>query len=142
MRSASQQPRAIQPLPAPSNRIESKEPKAHRPVKSAIILDVYRNGTSASKGYAYQIDVRYVGSPEEPSPISRNFDNFFELHMQLLGHFPDAAGIASHSDLLLKDPNNKDRILPQLPVQMMYVSDAVALARLSQLQDYLNVILG
>lgn len=119
--------------------IKGKNSKFVKHVKTATILEVLRNDDAAAlKGYIYQIDLRLVESPDVSVTVYRTFNHFFDLHMQLLAHFPEAAGVSSDDSLLGKPI---ERMLPEIPLQMMFVGDAVALTRLGQLQDYLNVFL-
>ncbi len=66
--------------------------------------------------------------------ISHTFDEFFNFHLQLLGHFPEEAGLGLKED-------KTERVLPELPGQMMFVSEAVAKNRRTQLEEYLMVSL-
>ena len=111
----------------------------NRPMKSAQLVEMIKSGKPSHPVYQYVLLITYqVGDSRK---ILRKFDDFFELHLNLLGHFPEAAGGRSTSLRNLSDPNAKpaDRILPELPAQMMFVSETVAAQRMMQLQDYISV---
>lgn len=127
----------------------------NRPVREAKILDLVRGAGSNSKSFVYLLRVSYVGAgtsnngssgddSQQYTILKRTYDHFFDLHLQLVGHFPDAAGITTSVELL-HDSNStspgkkQDRILPELPPQMMFVSEASARARIGQLQSYVDV---
>lgn len=99
--------------------------------------------------------------------IFLTYEDFFEFHLQLLFHFPEEAGTTSsvnalsssafNADIFVKrnlsksisslqsetkgteDPTH-ERVLPDLPIQMMFVSGKVAKERMETLQTYLQVI--
>jgi hypothetical protein len=62
--------------------------------------------------------------------VFMTFEDFFDFHIQLLGHFPAEAGI-----------NSSSRIIPDIPGQVMFVSESLALERKRMLTDYLKVLL-
>jgi hypothetical protein len=75
----------------------------------------------------------------DPSYLWKSFEDFYELHLKLLGHFPEEAGIRTGTIPIEGQQNENTRILPELPCQMMFVSEAVAQTRLTQLQGYVDV---
>jgi PX domain len=108
-------------------------------MKNAQIVEMIKSGKPSHPVYQYVLLITYqVGDSRK---ILRKFDDFFELHLNLLGHFPEAAGGRSTSLRNLSDPDQKptERILPELPAQMMFVSETVAAQRMTQLQDYISV---
>eukprot|EP00842_Homolaphlyctis_polyrhiza_P004851 jgi/Hompol1/5367/HPOL_004431-RA len=113
-----------------------------KPVKQAKIVDLVRGQGAGAKSFLYNILVVYIGMPEtQPIMITQSFDAFFDLHLQLVGHFPEAAGIATGAEVI-RTPAGQPvvkRILPELPAQMMFVSEAVARNRIVELQAYLDV---
>ncbi|KAI8916449.1 hypothetical protein BC831DRAFT_499483 [Entophlyctis helioformis] len=136
----------------------------NKPVKAAKILDILRGTGAGPKAYTYSIAVTHIGLPDSQPPtlIQRTFDNFFDLHLQLVGHFPEAAGISTGAEVIRATTTTATtaaaspasgagggqagqppvkRILPELPGQMMFVSEAAARARTVQLQAYLDVLL-
>ena len=60
--------------------------------------------------------------------IFQTFDDYFDFHLQLLGHFPTEAGI-----------NSSSRIIPDIPVQAMFVSESLAIERKRLLNQYMKV---
>ena len=100
------------------------------------ILQVQKTGPVE---YLYELEVFHVHQKtEQIDYLWKSFNDFFELHLLLLGHFPEEAGIVSNYKDGAATPQ---RILPELPCQMMFVSESVANARLQQLQTYIDVIL-
>jgi RNA 3'-terminal phosphate cyclase len=101
----------------------------------------------------YTIEVETIS--KQTYQILKTFDDFFELHLGLIGHFPECAGIvventssrfgvSLHSTVATNvqqvNPNAQShRILPQLPQQMMFVSEQFAQGRITSLQEYINV---
>jgi hypothetical protein len=98
---------------------------------------------SSSNSFLYTIQVETIS--KQTYQIQKHFDDFFELHLNLLGHFPECAGIvveptAKFGSLSNSSTNvSEQRILPQLPQQMMYVSEQIASSRINTLQIYINV---
>ena len=133
------------PAPArPTSRSVSQErtnapaaaapPKISKPVSKVNILQVQKTGPVE---YLYELEVFHVQQKtEQVDYLWKSFNDFFELHLLLLGHFPEEAGIVSNYKEGAPSPQ---RILPELPCQMMFVSEAVAEARLNQLQTYVDV---
>ncbi|KAJ3147126.1 Rho guanine nucleotide exchange factor 4 [Geranomyces michiganensis] len=140
----------------------------NKPVRRAQITDVTR---APQKDYVYHIQV-FHDAPTDPAvqqqqaPVIRHtYDDFFDLHMQLISHFPEEAGVAaslpsradsmadvdmpggwqskhsSVSSAVQPTPSPPKRIIPELPGQMMYVSEAAAKARIPSLQSYIQGIL-
>ncbi|KAJ3086942.1 Myosin 10A, isoform D [Quaeritorhiza haematococci] len=88
----------------------------NKPVKNASFLEVVRQTGGAARDY-------------------------------LLGHFPEEAGLrlkSFNNDSTTSTANGDapKRIIPELPGQMMFVSEAVAKTRMSQLQEYARAILA
>lgn len=151
-----------------------------RPVKSAAITGVYiadnsvlkylqsacgeKKGDSMSSflisgtgtKYLYSIEVEYVykcGKTIEAA-IYRTYENFFDLHLNLIGTFAIDAGVTSplhnrhtedssdtgHLGPLRKNP--ADRLLPPLPCQMMVVTCETARMRIPLLQRYIDSLLS
>ncbi|KAJ3151792.1 Rho guanine nucleotide exchange factor 4 [Geranomyces variabilis] len=142
----------------------------NRPVRRAQITDVTR---APQKDYVYHIQVFHDApadqaaqqQQQQQAPVIRHtYDDFFDLHMQLLSHFPEEAGVAAslpsradssaevdmpggwsskHSSIASSHstPSPPKRIIPELPGQMMYVSEAAAKARIPSLQSYIQGIL-
>ena len=105
-----------------------KSTQINKPVKEAKITTISRvKPSSTSKSFSYTIDVSHIAGAVNHS-IQRTFDEFFDLHMQLIGHFPEEAGISAI----------ESRVLPDLPPQLMFVSEAVAQTRAVLLQSYLD----
>ncbi|KAI8907800.1 hypothetical protein EDD86DRAFT_208149 [Gorgonomyces haynaldii] len=127
-------------LVTPSTHLTRVNTGFSKPVKQATIVDLVRTKDHGSKGFLYIINVIYANLEDQIFTTAHNFEEFFELHLQLLGHFPDAAGIKAREDVLSKDIVPVKRILPELPVQMMHVSEAVAVSRLRPLQEYMDVL--
>ncbi|KAI8909962.1 hypothetical protein DFJ77DRAFT_433167 [Powellomyces hirtus] len=128
----------------------------NKPVRRAHIADVTR---AATKDYVYHIQVFHSDGPEPDSSIHHTYDDFFDLHMQLIGHFPEEAGVGGSAAHARADSADVDmpggwnsaaaavtskakRIIPELPGQMMFVSEAAAKARIAGLQSYIQAILA
>lgn len=109
--------------------------KVNKPTKSAMIVDVLKAGKNS---YVYVLEVERVGDTAR-AKIYNTFEDFFDLHLQLLGHFPVEAGAAASSNVV-RSPNDK-RIIPDLPSQMMFVTYEVARTRGVALQTYIDAIL-
>ncbi|KAJ3020230.1 Rho guanine nucleotide exchange factor 4 [Thoreauomyces humboldtii] len=156
-------PKLASPRPPTPSGASGATTTLHRnkPVRRAQVVDVTRPG----KEYVYLIDVYHLGAPDDqPTNIRHTYDDFFDLHMQLIGHFPEEAGVrivaAPHgtSDGTQGDSSSPDvveampgawntnagprRIIPELPGQMMFVSEAAAKGRVPLLQNYLQSILA
>ncbi|KAJ3118691.1 Rho guanine nucleotide exchange factor 4 [Phlyctochytrium bullatum] len=132
----------------------AKKITVNKPVKKAVIYDVKKKGNPNSKDYVYSMRVHYAG----PGPASANtgevhhtFEDYFDMHLQLIGHFPEEAGLSLRKFARPESGSEEKetgaaqastRIIPELPCQMMFVSEAVAKARIGQLQDYINAILA
>ncbi|KAH6583550.1 hypothetical protein BASA61_007950 [Batrachochytrium salamandrivorans] len=117
----------------------------NKPVKEAKIIDLKRGPGSGVKSFLYVMSISYIGMPDlHTGSVSQSFDTFFDLHLQLVGHFPEAAGISTGAEVIRASGGKSDakRILPELPGQMMFVSEAVARGRIAQLQQYLDVLLS
>ncbi|KAI9097060.1 Phox homologous domain-containing protein [Phlyctochytrium arcticum] len=130
----------------------------NKPVKRAVVTEVIKpqsagSRASAGKDYVYLIDVYHVGVPEEQPPmtIRQTYDDFFDFHMQLIGHFPEEGGVRAgltkqNSEGVNSMPGGwseaPKRIIPELPGQMMFVSEAAAQGRVALLHDYIQAILA
>ncbi|KAJ3260020.1 Rho guanine nucleotide exchange factor 4 [Boothiomyces macroporosus] len=112
------------------DRTKKTPTSVNRPVKRATVLEVLKN--NGTHQYTYKIQITYI-SQGDPTIVYHTFDDFFDLHLQLIGHFPDAAGIKTADNV------STQRILPELPAQMMFVSEAVAQARILQLQTLISL---
>ncbi|KAG4093594.1 hypothetical protein H8356DRAFT_999970 [Neocallimastix lanati (nom. inval.)] len=110
----------------------------NKPVNDAKIVDVENVSFESSKKYVYIIEVDRGNS--DISIIHHTYDDFFDLHLQLIGNFPEEAGVSIGFN---KNNNGKisRRIIPDLPAQMMFVSEAIARSRITRLQEYINTIL-
>ncbi|KAJ3035718.1 hypothetical protein HDV00_003479 [Rhizophlyctis rosea] len=135
-------------------------PAVNRPVKRATILEVVRqsgnggsagmgsNTSSATKSYVYWIQVQHSGDPPGKTSIIRHtYEDFFDFHLKLLGHFPAEGGVALHHHPREGDSSDvggsgSGKLIPELPMQTMYVSDTVAKARIVGLQVYIEGILA
>ncbi|KAJ3211735.1 Myosin 10A, isoform D [Dinochytrium kinnereticum] len=124
-------------------QLSTKKPNINRPVKFAAIADVTRKN---SKDFVYTLHVQYTGQAEPNILyiIQHTYEDFFDFHLQLIGHFPEEAGVSSgKKDVAFKSlPDNEagsKRIIPELPGQMMVVSEAVAKTRIDMLQSYIQV---
>ncbi|KAJ3307215.1 Myosin 10A, isoform D [Kappamyces sp. JEL0829] len=127
--------------PAPSRSLIPKAAtRINRPVKSAQIQTMAKSQKGSSTSYHYQILTTFISG--DPVVISKRFEDFFELHMQLLGHFPESAGRSNSSSQIHLEAPMEERILPELPAQMMFVSETVAMGRIPVLQTYLDKLLG
>ncbi|KAI8847553.1 Phox homologous domain-containing protein [Chytridium lagenaria] len=120
----------------------------NKPVKKAIILDVVKKAGKQCKDFVYSTRVQYVGIGENNTAvIHHTFEDFFDFHVQLLGHFPEEAGLqirrySTESDGDSVSSQGTGRIIPEMPCQMMFVSEAVAKARIGQLQEYIQAIIS
>jgi len=130
-------------MQSPRKPLESQtKPHPNRPLKSATMVDMIKSGKPSHPVYQYVINISYISG--EPAIIIRKFCEFFDFHLNLIGHFPDLCSPKT----TLKSPKNAESTsgiemkLPDFPVQMMFVSETVALQRMSQLQAYINKILG
>ncbi|KAI9141017.1 hypothetical protein BKA69DRAFT_469474 [Paraphysoderma sedebokerense] len=118
-----------------------------KPIMSSIIIGVYKP-SEQTKDYIYVTETTHV-SVAQSFLSFHTFDDFFDFHLQLIGHFPEEAGLNVHNLITLPkslhsghssaDTTEKPRIIPEFPPQMMMVNDAIARARLLKLQEYLNV---
>jgi hypothetical protein len=100
----------------------------------------------------YVMRVSYIGTPENTFTLIRHtFEDFFDFHLQLIGHFPEESGLQVRPNRNNNNNNNEThststttptRIIPELPAQMMFVSEAVAKSRVGPLQDYIKNILA
>ncbi|KAJ3410974.1 Myosin 10A, isoform D [Chytridiales sp. JEL 0842] len=122
-----------------SGQIKIQKAPFNKPVKKATIIDVKRmssNGTQ-SKDYVYILRVAYVGTADNTySLVHHTFDDFFDFHLQLIGHFPEEAGLHLHQT------SESARIIPELPAQMMFVSETVAKSRTGALQEYVSGLIA
>lgn len=108
-----------------------------KPIKEAVISNVFKRSNAASgKDYVYAIDVIQVGNAGYFT-IEQAYDDFFEFHMQLIGHFPQEGGVS----LSVNNGSSSQRIIPELPGQMMFVSEASARGRVPLLQEYISQVL-
>ena len=74
--------------------------------------------------------------------IFETYSDFFDLHLQLLSFFPEEAGININQLLSKKDAPSIKRIIPELPSNIVYVTDSVARGRLPILENYISTILN
>ncbi|KAI8807074.1 Phox homologous domain-containing protein [Cladochytrium replicatum] len=111
----------------------------NKPVRSVVISECFRKNHGSAKDYIYVMDVTYITS--ETNEIRHTYEDFFDFHLQLIGHFPEEAGV--RIGLLRHDSPQEStkRLIPQLPGQIMFVTDAVAKSRISPLQEYLKAVL-
>ena len=70
--------------------------------------------------------------------IRHTFEDFFDFHLHLLGHFPAEAGVVAPSNT--SDGKVATKIIPDLPCQKIFVSYDTAKVRVPQLQAYMEVI--
>ncbi|KAJ3194523.1 Myosin 10A, isoform D [Irineochytrium annulatum] len=124
-----------------------KRPAFNKPVRKVVMMDVERRavgGAVASQQgtmkdvFVYSMAVQFVQPSSEARGycmIKHTFEDFFDLHMQLLAHFPVEAGMPVQET---NAPEDSYRIIPELPGQMMFVSEAVAKSRMTQLQEYVQ----
>ncbi|KAJ3106972.1 Myosin 10A, isoform D [Phlyctochytrium planicorne] len=134
-----------------TTELSTKKPNINRPVKSASIVDVNRKAERNNKEFTYTTRVQFVGQTE-PNVfyiVQHTYEDFFDFHLQLIGHFPEEAGLVNKKDAFGKnqsstteDEGKSKRIIPELPGQMMVVSEAVAKTRIDMLQDYVEAILS
>lgn len=117
----------------------------NRPVKSVIICEVSKHTGKAGKDYVYSLKVLHMSGETKASTIYHTYEDFFDFHLKLLGHFPEEAGLSVGGSTLKQNSKGEiiipSRIIPDLPGQMMYVSDALATSRIGLLQEYLKEIL-
>jgi len=121
----------------PKTNITKSSSNINRPVNEAKIVDVEIVCIESSKKYVYVIEVDRGLS--DIYNVRHTYDDFFDLHLQLIGNFPEEAGVSVGFN-----KNNGTvtrRIIPDLPAQMMFVSEAIARSRISRLQEYINTIL-
>ncbi|ORX44302.1 hypothetical protein BCR36DRAFT_127473 [Piromyces finnis] len=119
-------------------KIGTNSSNINRPVNNAKIVDVKNICIDSTKKYVYAIEVDRGLS--DISTVHHTYDDFFDLHLQLIGNFPEEAGVS----LGFSNKNSNSvsrRIIPDLPAQMMFVSEATARNRISGLQEYINTIL-
>ncbi|KAJ3025461.1 UNVERIFIED_CONTAM: Myosin 10A, isoform D [Siphonaria sp. JEL0065] len=92
---------------------EIEQLSMNKPVKKVVVSNVVQQTGKFNKDFT--------------------FEDFFDFHMSLVAQFPEDAGVQS--------PNGSvpARIIPEFPPQMMFVSEAVAKLRMSQLQSYAMV---
>ncbi|KAI8833753.1 hypothetical protein BC829DRAFT_407635 [Chytridium lagenaria] len=133
--------------------LSTKKPNINRPVKSATIMDVTRKTEKNGKDFVYTLRVQYVGQAESNVMyiVQHTYEDFFEFHLQLIGHFPEEAGVAkkeggfkgpSAQVAKVEEDGKIKRIVPELPGQMMVVSEAVAKTRIEMLQNYIQAIIS
>ncbi|KAJ3189570.1 Myosin 10A, isoform D [Irineochytrium annulatum] len=128
--------------------IKQKKMAVNKPIKHAQVVDVARKSKKDLKDFVYTLRVQYIGAtdPKGFSLIHHTYEDFFDLHLNLLGHFPEEAGTQIRNDgegTTITTTTN--RIIPELPGQMMFVSEAVAKSRMATLQGYVqqcHVLLG
>jgi hypothetical protein len=103
-----------------------------KPIKSVNVEGMHRNSAMmGSKSFAYVVQVVYQDNGQ--GQTRKTFDEIFELHLNLMGHFPEEAGVAGFK-------TSGNRIIPEIPPQIMYVTEAVALSRIKLIQEYFDVI--
>ena len=73
--------------------------------------------------------------------IYQTYQDFFDLHLQIIGTFPEEAGI-NINPLMKAQPIAVKRTIPELPSNIVYVTDAVARSRSPILETYLSTILN
>ncbi|TPX38315.1 hypothetical protein SmJEL517_g00307 [Synchytrium microbalum] len=112
-----------------------------KPVKSVAIMDIIQMsvGGKSKKEYIYVLQVnRGVGPADTTTDtIHHTFEDFFDFHLHLLGHFPEEAGVVAGSD-----GTSKFKIIPDLPCQKIFVSLDTAKQRVPQLQTYMEAIIA
>ncbi|KAJ3270899.1 bud emergence protein 1, partial [Borealophlyctis nickersoniae] len=119
-------------------------PDVNKPVRRARVLEVVRQSSGKSSNqYVYLIQVHHIGDPPTHSSLIRHtYEDFFDFHLRLLGHFPQEAGLRVGLGLHDTTVPAQKRIIPELPGQMMFVSEAVAKNRVGGLQNYIESILA
>ncbi|KAI8822521.1 PX domain-containing protein [Fimicolochytrium jonesii] len=153
---AAEPPKSAIPVRAPTSLATLRT----KPVRKALITDVVKPGGSSKGGatgkdYVYHVQVFYVSVPDDQTTtIRQTYEDFFDLHMQLIGHFPEEAGVRVAPMRSRGDSTSEveampggwsegpKRIIPELPGQMMFVSEAAAKGRMAQLQSYIQAILA
>jgi hypothetical protein len=115
------------------NDLHNIKSRPKRPAMAATIFTVARNPDTAEarKCYLYVIQVKYSGGENET--IERSYDDFFDMHLQIIGNFPLEAGVSICGEI-------QPRIIPDLPGQLMYVSGKAARERIPLLQEYIEVL--
>jgi hypothetical protein len=110
----------------------------NRPVKEAKIIEIIKVPKGIAFTYCFNVSIIY--SAGDPAKIIKKYEEFVELHRQLLGHFPEAAGPPATKDNQLQlDQRTNNRILPELPAQALLITDAFAQSRAGDLQNYIDV---
>ncbi|KAJ3125743.1 Myosin 10A, isoform D [Nowakowskiella sp. JEL0407] len=112
----------------------------NKPVKSATIVNTLRKSSGTSKDYIYEIHVQYIGN--DTATIKQTYEDFFDFHIQLIGHFPEEAGVRIGLRAESEATSPQRRIIPDLPGQMMFVSEQIAKQRIQLLQEYIKSILA
>ncbi|KAI9201937.1 uncharacterized protein BJ171DRAFT_601297 [Polychytrium aggregatum] len=155
----------------PANTLTLTAPTAsiNRPIKSVFVSNVVKYSGAGLKDYVYIIEVFHAGASASPQSgqsghiIYHTYDDFFSFHMCLIGHFPMEAGLSlealgqkrlvSHLNDHSSQPEKTAgihtqvsqspgrRIIPDLPGQVMFVSEAMAKNRIGLLQEYINDLL-
>ncbi|KAJ3334259.1 Myosin 10A, isoform D [Blyttiomyces sp. JEL0837] len=130
----------------------SEDPRAYKsfnkPIKRVMVAEVLKQSgqKQGSKDYIYSIRVFYVGPAAVETTYSiiyHTFEDFVDFHLQLIGHFPEEAGLQLRPSLPNQTGDNApQRIIPELPGQMMFVSEAVAKARIGLLQEYAKAVIA
>ena len=112
----------------------------NRPIKAGTIHEIAKSVKGSAYTYYYNILITYASG--DPGKIYKKYEDFVELHMQLLGHFPEAAGGAQNKNVqILLDQKSENRILPEIPPQVLVVTDSIAQSRAVNLQLYIDVSL-
>ncbi|KAI8999847.1 hypothetical protein BC832DRAFT_563834 [Gaertneriomyces semiglobifer] len=153
-----------------SNTASPTSCSVNKPIRRAQVEGVFRPPTRESstfrsatgKDYVYTVRVFPVGlaADDEGYAIRHTYEDFFDFHMQLIGHFPEEAGVRvkllqqhQQPEAITDDSGEQHfmpgawtegpkRIIPELPGQMMFVSEAAAKGRVGQLQEYIQAILA
>ncbi|KAJ3070680.1 Myosin 10A, isoform D [Podochytrium sp. JEL0797] len=111
--------------------------KMNKPVKKLVFENVVQQTGRHCKDFIYIIRVYHNSGTY--SVIHQTFEDFVDFHMSLVAQFPEDAGVQS---VLAGSGVPATRIIPELPPQMMFVSEAVAKLRINQLQAYSKSVLA
>ncbi|RKO95750.1 hypothetical protein CXG81DRAFT_2336, partial [Caulochytrium protostelioides] len=106
----------------------------NKPVRRVTILGVVRIECGAQPRFVYLLEVTCIGEAT-PRTIYLAFEDLFDFHLQLIGHFPEECGQATSRG------SAETRPPLQFPGQVIHITEAVAYARIAGLQTYLTTIL-
>ncbi|TPX30848.1 hypothetical protein SeMB42_g07856 [Synchytrium endobioticum] len=117
-----------------------------KPIQMASVVEIIQItiGTKSKKEYIYVLQVIRGTSMMETTAatIRHTFDDFFDFHLHLLGHFPAESGFITPSNVTAVVGHVATKIIPDLPCQKIFVSYDTAKLRMPQLQAYMEAIIA